>query len=167
MNRMPRLLDSSVGQKVITAATGLGLLGFVVAHLIGNLQMFLGPEAINGYAYKLKSMGPLLWAPRIGLLALIATHVMMTVRLTMRNRKAVAATNTKVSRRASTTSSRSMIVSGSVILAFVIFHLLHFTMGVIQPAAYAIKDAAGRHDVFTMVVRGFEKFRVTTRGDRD
>ena len=162
MNRILQLPDSTVGQKTITGATGLGLLAFVIGHLLGNLQMFLGQEVINSYAYKLNSLGVLLWVARIGLLGLIVLHIAMTVRLALRNRKAAGLKNARVTRRASTTSSRSMIISGSVILAFVVFHLLHFTVGAIQPAAHGIEDAAGRHDVFTMVVRGFENWFIST-----
>jgi len=154
------LLDSTVGQKVITAATGLGLVGFVVGHLLGNLQMFLGPEAINVYAYKLKSLGLLLWVSRIGLLGLIALHIAMTVRLAIRNHRASPVRNRHVVPRASTRSSRYRIVSGTVILEFVIFHLLHFMIGGIQPSFAELEDSAGRYDVYTVAVRGFENWAI-------
>lgn len=161
MKRLLLLLDSTVGQKLITAATGLGLLGFVVAHLLGNLLMFGGADAINSYAAKLKSLGPLLWVARIGLLGLIGLHIAMTVRLALRNRQAAKTQNLRVVRRASSASSRSMMISGSVILAFVVFHLLHFTLGVIQPATASLEDSAGRHDVYTMVIHGFNNWGIS------
>ncbi len=160
MKALLALLDNTVGQKIITAATGLGLIAFVVGHLLGNLQMFLGPDAINNYAAQLKSLGPLLWVARIGLLALILLHISMTVRLALRNRRANPVTNRRIERHASTRSSRYMIISGSFILIFVIFHLLHFTMGVVQPAYADLTDADGRHDVYTMVVRGFQNWAI-------
>ena len=105
MKALLALLDNTVGQKIITAATGLGLIAFVVGHLLGNLQMFLGPDAINNYAAQLKSLGPLLWVARIGLLALILLHISMTVRLALRNRRANPVTNRRIERHASTRSS--------------------------------------------------------------
>lgn len=160
MNRMFQVLDSTVGQKVVTAATGLGLIGFVIAHLLGNLQMFAGPDAINIYAEKLQKLGPLLWIARLGLIALVGLHIAMTVRLTLRNRRAAMVENTRVVRQASTWSSRWMAASGSLILLFIIFHLLHFTMGVIQPATAELEDSVGRHDVYTMVIRGFDNWAI-------
>ena len=93
-------------------------------------------------------------------MALIGLHIAMTVRLSLRNRRAAKIQNSRVVRRASSASSRSMIISGSVILAFVIFHLLHFTLGVIQPATASLEDSAGRHDVYTMVVHGFNNWGI-------
>ena len=72
---------SSVGTKMIVAVTGLGLLLFVIAHMLGNLQIYAGPEAINNYAYKLKSMPAILWGARLGLLAIFLLHVLLTVKL--------------------------------------------------------------------------------------
>jgi len=160
MNTVIRFFDSSVGQKAVAAATGLGLIAFVVAHMLGNLQMFAGPNAINNYAVKLKSLGPLLWIARIGLLVLVVLHVALTVRLRLRNRAAIVGRYAVDKRQASTKSSRNMIVSGSIILAFVIFHLLHFTFGLIQPEAYQVTDPEGRHDVHSMVIAGFQNWGI-------
>ncbi len=153
-------LDSSVGQKAVAAATGLGLIAFVVIHMIGNLQVFLGPDAINSYAVKLKNLGPLLWVARGGLLLLFAMHIAMTVRLRFRNRAARNSRYALNRPQASTSSSRFMIVSGSIILLFVIFHLLHFTFGVIQPQSYSLVDAEGRHDIYSMVTRDFTNWAI-------
>lgn len=150
------LLDSTVGQKVITAATGLGLVGFAVIHMLGNLQIFAGPTALNEYAAWLKSMGGLLWIARGGLLAIFVLHIAMTIRLRLRNNAARTSEYAKTHYQRTTTSSRWMIVSGTVILGFVVFHLLHFTFGVIQPANYNSIDEMGRHDVRAMVVGGFQ-----------
>ena len=75
MERKRRAIASSVGSKATMAVTGLLLVGFVIAHMLGNLQVFAGPEQINAYARKLKDLGPLLWAMRIGLLAVFVVHV--------------------------------------------------------------------------------------------
>jgi succinate dehydrogenase / fumarate reductase cytochrome b subunit len=162
IHRLVAFLDSTVGQKAIAALTGLGLVGFVVVHMLGNLQMFLGAEAINNYADKLKSLGMLLWGARIGLLALVGLHIAVAVRLTLRNRAARAGRYAVARHQVSTTSSRYMIFSGSLILVFVIFHLLHFTVGVIQPESYQLTDAQGRHDVYRMVVHGFQNWGIAS-----
>ena len=156
MSAFKRALDSTVGQKVVTASTGLGLAAFVLVHMIGNLQLFVGQDAINSYAKKLQSLGALLWVARIGLLGLIALHITMTVRLTLRNRQARKGRYALDGSRESTRSSRSMAITGTAILAFVVFHLAHFTFGWVQPELHSLKDSQGRHDVFTMVTAGFQ-----------
>ena len=160
MNRMIRLLDSTVGQKTVTALTGIALLGFLVAHMLGNLQLFAGQDAINSYAAKLQGLGVLLWIARAGLLGLLVLHIVMTVRLKIRNRHASGGRYAKSEYRASTGSSRNMIITGSVIAAFIIFHLAHFTFGVIQPESHDLVDPNGRHDVYSMVVAGFQNWLI-------
>ena len=156
MTLILRLFHSSVGQKTVAAATGIGLIGFVVAHMVGNLQLFAGQDAINGYAEKLQSLGALLWTARIGLLLLVTLHIAMTVRLAWVNRTARNGRYRVTKHRASTRSSRYMIVSGTMILVFVVFHLCHFTFGWIQPELYRLTDSQGRHDVYSMITRGFD-----------
>ena len=79
-------LDSSVGAKIIVAFTGLGLVGFVVFHMIGNLKVFSGPDAVNGYAYFLKhELGALIWLARAGLLAIFVLHLTLAIRLKLRS----------------------------------------------------------------------------------
>ena len=160
MHGFIKLIDSSVFQKAVAAATGLGLVCFVIVHMLGNLQVFLGQDSINGYAVKLKNFGGLLWAARIVLLALIVLHIATTVRLNRRNRTARQGRYAVAGRQASTRSSRNMIVSGSVILAFIVFHLAHFTFGWIQPELYRLTDSQGRHDVYTMVTLGLESWAI-------
>ena len=158
MNKVFRILDSTVGQKIIASASGLALIGFVVGHLLGNLTVFMGSDAINLYAEKLQSLGALLWVARIGLVVLVTLHIVITIRLTMRNRRAAGQSNSRVVRQASSASSRNMATSGSIILLFIIFHLLHFTFGVIQPDSAQLTDAEGRHDVYAMIVAGFSNW---------
>ena len=162
MRNVKRILDSSVVQKAVAAATGLGLISFVVVHMLGNLQVFFGQEALNNYAFKLKSLGPLLWVARIGLLTLIVVHILLTVRLYIRNRGARGSRYAVNRHQASTRSSRTMIISGSVILAFVLFHLSHFTFGWIQPELYELTDSKGRHDVYSMVTGSFKNWWIVT-----
>ncbi len=160
MNHLTRFLDSTVAQKAVAAATGIGLIAFVVVHMIGNLQIFIGQGAINDYAVKLKSLGVALWLARIGLLVLVALHIAMTIRLAFRNRAARRGRYAVAQRQVSTRSSRNMVVSGTVILAFVLYHLAHFTFGWVQPDLYELTDDQGRHDVYSMVTRGFENWMI-------
>lgn len=160
MNFVLRFLDNTVAQKAVVAATGLGLTAFVVVHMLGNLQVFGGPEAINSYAVKLQELGVLLWIARLGLIALVATHIAMTVRLTFRNRAARRGRYAVKVRQVSTRSSRNMAISGSVILLFILFHLAHFTFGWIQPELHELSDAKGRHDVYSMITLGFRNWLI-------
>jgi len=158
VNRLLALLRSSLGRKILMAVTGLGLIGFLAVHLLGNLYVFQGREALNAYAAWLKG-NPLLWPARIGLLAFFALHTWLGISLARENRKA------RPDRYASKLReplrvrllSRRMALSGLVILAFVVFHLLHFTLGevAIDPGVYARADGFGRHDVYGMVVASF------------
>ncbi len=156
MSRIIRLIDSSIGQKLVAGATGLALVGFLIAHMFGNLQIFSGTEALNEYAALLKSQSGLLWSARIGLLGLIGLHIAMTVRQRFRNRPLRNSGYARTNYQRTTAASRSMMLTGTLVLAFIIFHLLHFTLGVILPDAYAQSDAQGRHDVYGMVVAAFQ-----------
>lgn len=152
-----KLLKNPVGKKLIMAATGLGMVGFVVVHLLGNLSVFLGPDGINLYAARLHSLGPLLWVARLGILALAACHIGFGIWLTLENRAAKPQGYAVHKRLASTFASETMIYSGLLILAFVVFHLFHFTLRLIFPDISNLLDAAGRPDVYTMMVASFRK----------
>jgi succinate dehydrogenase / fumarate reductase cytochrome b subunit len=160
MKWLLRGLTSSVGTKQLMALTGVALLLFVLAHMLGNLQVFAGQEAYNAYAAKLKSLGPVLWVMRGGLLAVFLLHVGCAVRLTRRNRAARPVPYAVVEPLRSTYASRTMVMSGLIVLAFVIYHLLHFTLGVTDPDAAHLVDEAGRHDVYSMFVLGFQSVPV-------
>lgn len=153
--KMLKILDSSVGQKIVAGATGLALVGFLIVHMAGNLQIFSGADALNQYAVLLKSSALVLWSARLGLLGLIALHIAMTVRQSLRNRSQRNQRYAKQDFRRTTRASRSMMLTGIFVLAFVIFHLLHFTGGIILPEAFRQVDAQGRHDVYAMVVDSF------------
>lgn len=158
-------LDSSVGAKIIVALTGLGLVGFVVLHMIGNLKVFDGPDAINSYAYFLKhSLGALLWIFRAGLLVIFVLHIALAVRLTARSRAARPVQYQHPGNVQATVSSRTMIRTGLVVGLFTLFHLAHFTFGWVKGAEVEpgrvvnyldLRDAKGRQDVYSMVVAGF------------
>ncbi len=137
------------------AITGFLLFIFVIGHLLGNLQVFLGPEAINGYAEKLRSMPLLLWGARIGLLVVAALHIWMAASLTIENRRARPEPYQLKTPIQATYSARTIRISGVIILAFVIYHLLHFTFLVIEPDYATWTDSAGRPHVYKMMVAGF------------
>lgn len=156
---MTWLLDfwrSSIGGKVTMAITGVLLFGFVVVHLLGNLLLLSGPDAINGYAKWLYEKGALLWLARIGLLAVFVLHVVTAIRLARANKQARPVAYDKQSTVQATFASRSMVLSGLTLLVFVVYHLLHFTFGVTNPAHFARKGlGAGGHDVHAMVTASF------------
>ena len=138
------------------AVTGLMLFGFVVSHLVGNLLLLQGPEAINSYAKWLHERGPLLWGARIGLLAVFLLHIVTAIRLTQANKAARPVAYQKPDTVQATMASRSMVLSGLSLLVFVVYHLLHFTFGVTNPEHHALKAAAADgHDVYTMVTKSF------------
>ena len=125
-------LSSSVGSKFLVALTGLGLTGFVYVHMAGNLLVFQGPAALNDYAQFLKDHAGLLWTARIGLVTLFIIHIGLALRLTIRNQAARPTRYVHEETVQASWASRHMALTGLVILAFVIFHLLHFTRGSIQ-----------------------------------
>ncbi|MBY0461013.1 MAG: hypothetical protein K2V38_27140, partial [Gemmataceae bacterium] len=127
------LLDSSVGAKVVVALTGLGLVTFTVFHMIGNLKVFNGPDAINGYAHFLKhDLGLLIWAARAGLLGIFVLHLVLAIRLKWRTCAARPTGYVYPGHVQSTITSRTMIWSGAVVGLFVLFHLAHYTFGAVK-----------------------------------
>lgn len=159
MGWLRRTLDTTIGAKWLMGVTGLGLFGFVLVHMAGNLQVFLGPEALNEYAEKLRSYGPLLWVARAGLLALFALHVYSGLRLAMLNR-AARPVRYQMRRSTATLASRTMAIGGLGLLLFIAFHLAHLTLGWVFPADFALVDAQGRHDVHAAFVLGFRRWPI-------
>jgi len=157
MKALVQFYNSSVGKKYIVALSGLALIGFVIIHMLGNFTLYLGPDAINGYAEKLKSTGPLLWVFRFGLLAVFLLHVVNTIQLARMNRAARPDRYVKRSKIRASTASLTMVISGTIIGAFVIYHLLHFTAGVTNPEYLKMMTPDGKHDVYAMVVTAFSK----------
>jgi succinate dehydrogenase / fumarate reductase cytochrome b subunit len=155
-------LRSSIGKKIVVAVTGLILVGFVIGHLLGNLQVFLGPEWINSYAEHLQELGPLLWVVRIFLLATVVIHIYVTIRLAIDNRRARPEKYAETDYTKATFASRYMWLSGLVVLAFIVYHIAHFTLVVADPRLAALKpDALHRHDVYSMMIYGFQNVIVS------
>lgn len=157
MNAFLRGFTSTVGLKQIVGLTGFLLAGFVLAHLLGNLQIFLGPDAINSYAAKLKGLPGPLWAARIGLLTIFTIHIWAIFTLWRRNSDAREKKYSEKKPVKATFASRSMTLTGLVIFFFVAYHLAHFTLGLTDPENYHLVDPQGRHDVYSMMVLGFQQ----------
>jgi succinate dehydrogenase / fumarate reductase cytochrome b subunit len=118
------------------ALTGLALILFVIAHMIGNLQIFRGREALNSYAHALQSSPILLWTARTGLLTVFVLHIFLGIRLTLQNMAARPIRYVHEDTVQANWASRHMLLTGLVILAFVIYHLLHFTFGYIDSSDF-------------------------------
>lgn len=154
------LITSTVGRKILMAVSGLMLVGFISVHLLGNLSVFAGADAINIYAEKLHSLGPLVWVFRLVMLGLFAVHIGFGVQLSMENRKANPESYAIKQKLKTTFAAESMLYTGLILLAFLVYHLLHFTVQVTNPdiSAHTLPlDAAMRPDVFSMVVLSFQK----------
>lgn len=158
MQAVTTLVQSTVGRKVVMAATGLAMLGWLFLHTLGNLQAFLGQESFNHYAEFIQSgfgVEPaLLWFMRAFMLALLGLHVWAAITL----RRRIAAARPVAYQGGQTwqrtkLSSRLMMVSGLVILAYLVFHLAHLTVGVFSNDA--IQGAAfERHNAYKNLVVG-------------
>lgn len=169
----------SVGMKATTAVTGLALTGFVIGHLVGNLKVlpvFGGRDALNGYAKFLKDLGGLLWVARGGLLAVFGLHVYLALTLALRAKAARPVAYRHPGTIQASTSSVTMPWTGLVILLFLLFHLAHYTFGMVgttraysevshsfvQAPYLSLVDDHGRHDVYSMVVAGFRNPYIST-----
>jgi succinate dehydrogenase cytochrome b subunit len=150
-----RVYRSSLGKKYVMAITGLLLFAFVVVHMLGNLQIFLGSEPINAYAAYLKSHPTLLWPARIGLFVIVVLHITAAIQLALENRAARPERYSVGRPTKASFASRTILVSGLIILAFIVYHLLQFTIGVTNPDFMGLHDPLGRHDVHGMMIAAF------------
>jgi succinate dehydrogenase / fumarate reductase cytochrome b subunit len=155
-NRAPSFWQSTNGKKVVMAVTGAIMFLFIIGHVLGNLQIFEGPEKLNAYGHFLHSIGELLWPVRIVLLLSVALHITATVQLALRNKQARPVEYSRKQAINSSYASRTMYWSGPIVLAFIIFHLLQFTAGYIHPESQFIEG-----DVYHNVVAGFSVWWVS------
>lgn len=150
MNQTLRATQSSVFLKAAMAASGLGLFGFVVVHMLGNLQLYAGPEKLNAYAALLKSMPGLLWGARLGLLAIVIVHVSTAIALYQRNTEARPERYRHQKHQVTSYAARTMYWSGPILLLYIAYHLAHLTLGLgAQPFSPT--------DVYSNVVIGFQQ----------
>ena len=166
MKLATRIFNSSLGKKYIMAISGLALFGFVIGHLVGNLQVFLGPESINRYGAFLQGLGELLWVARIGLLVMVLLHIWSAVKLSAENRAARPVPYANWNPTVASYASRTMLMSGLIIAAFIIYHLLHFTaqtqaINLTGKDFHTLLDEKGRHDVYRMMIIGFSSVPVS------
>jgi succinate dehydrogenase / fumarate reductase cytochrome b subunit len=133
MNRVAALWHTSVGKKAIMAVTGIIMVAYLITHVLANLLVFQGPERINAYSRFLHGTGGALWAARLVLLAAVVLHILAAVQLTAR-RQAARPVGYAGGREAqvSTFASRSIRWGGGLILVFLVYHILHFTLGTVH-----------------------------------
>jgi succinate dehydrogenase / fumarate reductase cytochrome b subunit len=145
------LFDAAIGKKAIVAVTGIVLFGFVIVHMLGNLQMFLGPEVMNGYAATLKSNALVLWGARSVLLLSVVLHIAFSIQLVLESNQArPVAYRTKHS-IATSYAARTMKFSGPLLALFIVYHIAHFTWPGVAMGAYQHDP----HDVYSNFVNGF------------
>lgn len=161
------MFKTTVGAKMVMAVTGLGLFAFVIAHLLGNLQIFLGPLALNTYAHKLRTMPALLWAARLGLLTIFVLHVAAAAQLWLRIRAARPIPYHHKHYIEASFASRTMMLSGMLVLLFIAYHLAHFTFHVVHQETIPLTtikfEGADEQvfDVYRMVVLGFRNVLIS------
>ncbi len=153
-----QLFRSSVGRKLFMACSGLILVGFLTTHLLGNTTLFAGSAAINTYAEHLHKLGPVLWIFRLGLLGALLIHVTFGIWLTLQNRASKPMGYAKKTTQSTTLAAETMIYSGLTLLAFIVYHLLHFTLRKVGLDPSLFRNAVGQVDVFRMVVLSFQKW---------
>lgn len=148
MSWLQRTLSSSIGGKYLVALTGIVMIGFLVAHLSGNLLVFAGPQAMHDYAEGLRKIPVVLWGLRIGLIVAAIFHVTVATKLNLNNRAARPVAYAHKDYRKATFPSRSMLLTGLLLLAYILYHLADFTW------RWTNADVAqlGEYDVYQMLI---------------
>ena len=156
-----RFWESSVGRKVLLSITGIMMVLFVVFHVLGNSTIYF--HWINAYSEHLHALPALIWLYRVFMLAVLSVHVFFGIQLTLENNEAKPLAYVCKRNLSATFASRNMIWTGTIIAIYLVYHLLHFTVQVINPEFSASQhaDALGRPDVYEMVVRNFQNFSIS------
>lgn len=155
MQRALTLYQTTIGKKAIMAVSGAMLFGFLVVHLVGNLQIFLGPEKLNGYAEFLHHTKSLLWGFRLVLLLAVVAHISSAIALTGRNSDARPTPYHSRQDAATSYAARTMVWGGFIVLIYIVYHLMHLTFG------YAPGYAHSPTDVYANMIHGFRNPLVT------
>ncbi len=160
MKVITNIFRSSLGKKYIMAVSGLLMFLFVIGHLAGNLQFFLGAESINRYGHFLQTNLELIWPARIVLLIVLFLHVWAAIKLSAENKAARPVAYANWNPTVASYASRTMLMSGLIVFAFIIYHLLHYTLVIkninLTGQDFAtFEDPEKRHDIFKMMVVGF------------
>ncbi len=166
MKIISHIFKSSLGKKFIMAVTGFFLFLFVLGHLAGNLQVFLGEEAINRYGHFLQGNTELLWPVRVILLVFIGLHIWSASKLSLENKEARPVGYAMYKSIGSTYASRTMLMSGIIVAIFSVYHLLHYTaqvkfINLTGQNFVDFTDPQKRHDIFKMMVVGFNNIWVS------
>lgn len=160
MKIIKHIFASSVGKKYLMAISGLFMFLFVAGHLVGNLQFFGGPEMINRYGHFLQSNLELVWPARIGLLLMLGLHLWSSAKVSLENKAARPVGYAEYRPVGSTLASRTMLVGGSIVFLFIVYHILHYTVQVkyinlTGESFIDFEDPQKRHDIFKMMIVGF------------
>ena len=160
IHRAVRFYEAPIGKKAVMAITGVMLFGYVIGHLLGNLQIYSAdPEQINRYAAFLHSPAnaAALWGIRGILLLAVILHITASIQLWNQNRAARPVRYVKKNDVPTSYAARTMLWSGPIVAAFIIFHVLHLTVGAVLP----LREAANGPDVRSNVITGFQNYGVS------
>lgn len=155
MNRLLHFLNTTIGRKLLVALSGIFLVLFVIGHVVGNLTVYIGPSALNGYAHWLQE-NPLLWFIRLGMLIIVSVHIALAIKVSLESIGA---------RKQGYQSGRTlyqllvdhrMMISGLLLFLFIIGHIAHLTLGVGVGEYFNRVDERGFVDVYARVVIGFQ-----------
>lgn len=148
-------LRSTIGLKVLMAVSGLALVGFALVHMLGHLQVFAGRDAYNTYAQMLQSLGAIKWLARFGLVGVLTLHIFCALTLSRRNKAARPQEYAVRRMQRATGYGRAMLLTGFVFVAFILYHLAHFTLGWVHPQYFHVVDSLNRPDIYGNFVRSF------------
>ncbi|HHH11792.1 MAG TPA: succinate dehydrogenase cytochrome b subunit [Sorangium sp.] len=158
-SRTLTMADTTIGKKMVMAVTGVVLFGFVIGHMIGNLQIFMGPTTMNEYGKFLHDNKTLLWGTRGVLLISLIAHVVSAVQLAARNRSARPIPYKKKTNVVTSYAARTMVWSGPILALYIAYHLAHLTVGVSAGLGYEHllpHDGNGLPNVYNNVVSSFQ-----------
>ena len=156
-----QLVGTSVGKKILMAVTGFVAFGYIIGHMLGNLQIFIGPDQINTYAKALHMYPALLWVVRSALIVAFGIHVWLGAQLKLENMAARPIGYERKNTVKATLASRTMIWTGLTVFAFLVYHILHFTATTIDPSFATFEDMQQRHDTYRMIIVGFQNVPVS------
>ncbi|MFV8753257.1 succinate dehydrogenase cytochrome b subunit [Nannocystaceae bacterium ST9] len=164
-DRLVKALTSTLSLKIVMALTGLAGAGFVLFHMAGNLQVFLGRDAYNDYAEFMQGLGALKWVARLGLLTILALHVGTAIILFQRNQSARPERYAELKPRRTSIAAMYMTELGLVLLFYIIYHIAHFTLGAVHTefggidyyALEQIGENGPRHDLYSHFIASFQQ----------
>jgi len=157
-----RWYQTSLGKKYIMGVSGLLMVGFVIAHMLGNMSIFWGAAGINAYAEHLRALPPLLWAFRAVMLLAFLLHLFTGISLYLENKAARPISYVQKKNQITSFAAENMIWTGLILGAFVIYHIMHFTLHTFNPEFHHMMETgAERFNVFAMVVGSFKHFAIS------